>query len=205
MPGENFKNIVKEATETEPLNKFGLKFIGIGADSMVFETPGSERKVMKVNIGDVMSCVFNLLNGKSNDQQLDNRKQSINERKIIEDHIAEVFGEEHLLKSGHFRIKVPVTKKIMEQVLADNNNIDENLMTAINQLDQDSVLMVETIAETQVKAPEPPSLAARRSSRSACLNSSKSASLILSAIARASSAKGLRITNPLTKSERDWA
>jgi hypothetical protein len=50
MSTENFKSIVQNANEAEPLNKFNLKFIGLGADSMVFETPGSERKIMKVNM-----------------------------------------------------------------------------------------------------------------------------------------------------------
>ncbi len=154
MPGENFKNIVQEATETEPIKKFGLKFLGLGADSIVFETPGSESKVMKVNIEDVIIGVINILNNNDTYQPNERRKQLIDERKKIKEDISEVFGEEHLLRSGLFKVKIPVTKNIIEKVMADSNFDDQELSSTVRQMSPDHILGIETIAETQIKAQE---------------------------------------------------
>ena len=39
---ENYEERIKTSLEQEPLSGFGLKYVGVGADKVVFETAGSQ-------------------------------------------------------------------------------------------------------------------------------------------------------------------
>lgn len=153
MDGEKFEGHIQEAIGSEPLKAFGFKLLGIGADKMVFETPGSDRKIIKVNISGVISQVLGLLDVKTPRKFEDDIRQTISEHEKIEDDLREIFGQEHLLRSGVFKVKIPITKDILSKVLSDIED-DEGLRKAVDKLDTDTILEVETLAETQIKAKE---------------------------------------------------
>jgi hypothetical protein len=153
MDGEKFEGIVQEAIGSEPLKGFGLKLLGIGADKMVFETPGSDRKIIKVSIDDVRFQILKLLEIKTSRDREGKQLQIIEEHKELEKDLAEVFGQEHLLRNGVFRVKIPVTKDILLRIFNETEDGGE-FRTLIEGLSSGSVLEIETIAETQTKAKE---------------------------------------------------
>ncbi|MCX6716923.1 MAG: hypothetical protein NTV72_03290 [Candidatus Taylorbacteria bacterium] len=156
MDEGKFEGIIQEAIESEPLKGFELKLLGIGADKMVFETPGSDRKIVKVSIEDVMHKVRNVLADeapKAVDDIEEKRLRIIEEHKKLEKELSEVFGQEHLLRNGIFRVKIPITKDVLLKALSDIECAAQ-MRTEIETLDADKILEIETIAETQIKAKE---------------------------------------------------
>lgn len=150
---ENFKNTVKEILESEPINESGIKLIDIGAEKMVFETPGSERKVIKIDTNYIRSKISFLLSKKlfkhkATDDIDDELKTKIKEREVVEDEIAEVFGKEHTLRNGIFKLKIPLNKEAIIKIFG------EKYKQYYSQIKDDAVYEVEAIAETQMKANE---------------------------------------------------
>jgi hypothetical protein len=146
-----FRQKIEEAINTEPLNNLKLKFIDVGADKAVFETTGSDRKLVKVSIDVLKSKISNLLYGVVSDKTEKFQKNKINEQRIYEQEIAEVFGSEHLLRKGIFRAKIPLTKEILLEFI---DILDEDEKSLLEKLDGGAVYEVEMIAETQLIANE---------------------------------------------------
>lgn len=153
MDREKFGNIIQNTIENDPLKELGLKLLGTGADKMVFETPGSDRKIIKVSIHDVVSQVLKQLEITSGNDKHERLLQTIEEHKKIEEELAETFGQEHLLRNGTFKAKIPITKDVMLEVLKEVE-YNEKIRSAIKALDSDDILEIETVAETQIKAKE---------------------------------------------------
>ena len=151
MEGENFIKTINEAIESEPLKELDLKLIGIGSEKIIFETPGSQKKVIKVNIDEVLYRIALKL-GLTTEDQSDNGqlKELIKEHKGIEADLVDIFGAEHILKNGVFRGKIPFTKdiliKLTEQIPVFQNKIIS--------LPNDVIFEIEPLIETQIIADE---------------------------------------------------
>lgn len=152
---ENFKQSVQETIDSEPFKSSDLKLLGIGAEKMVFETPGSTKKIIKVNVSYLKEKVKELL--KREFSSLDNSGESDNylkdiiaENKMIEQDISDVFGAEHLLKKGIFKAKIPITKDVVSKLFGEY----EQAKPYIDKLDENNVYDVEAIIETQEVAEE---------------------------------------------------
>ena len=62
---EGMKQKIEEVIEIEPLDELGLKFVGIGANKAVFETSGSNRKLVKVSMDVLRRMILNMLHGRT--------------------------------------------------------------------------------------------------------------------------------------------
>lgn len=152
---EKFRQSVQETIDSEPFKSSDLKLLGIGAEKMVFETPGSTKKIIKVNIdylrGKVKELLKKELSGLDNSGESDNYlKDIIAENKTIEQDISDVFGAEHLLKRGIFKAKIPITKDVVSKLFAEY----EQAKSYIDKLDENNVYEIEAIVETQGVAEE---------------------------------------------------
>lgn len=151
------KQKIEEMLEQEPLKEEGLNLIGIGADKVVFETPGSSKKIIKISKSFILQKI-GLLLGISNKTEIDNNDESkvdeyqkklIEEHNKIEEEISEVFGKEHLLRKGIFKAKIPFTKEMIHKLISN-----KNFFPSIEKLNDDTIYEVETLAETQSIAEE---------------------------------------------------
>lgn len=150
---ENYKNTVKQILESEPIIESGIKLVNIGAEKMVFETPGSDRKVIKMDTNYIRSKISFLLSKElfkheAIDDIDDELKEKIKERKTVEDEITEVFGKEHILRNGIFKLKIPLNKEAIIKILGDTYK------QYYSQIDNSAIYELEVIAEIQLKANE---------------------------------------------------
>ena len=131
---EDFKQTVHEIVDQEPIKSFDLKLIGIGGDQVVFETPGSVKKIIKVSRNFVGEKLVSLLKkefyNKTEDGKLDKlQRQEIAKHKEIEKGITEVFGAEHVLKHGVFKVKIPFTKATIAKFFEEDDFVNRQLKT----------------------------------------------------------------------------
>ena len=157
---EKFSNVVKEIIKKEPFKDQNLKFLGIGAEKMVFEIPGSKEKIIKINKDFLKGKIYHLLKNEfdnsGENQKLDKmQKDLIAERKIIERDISDVFGSEHVLRNGVFKVKIPITKDIIIKLLEFEGEHTKSIINPLLQaIDDNRVYEIKTIAETQTIAEE---------------------------------------------------
>ena len=139
-----------KAIESEPYKKYGLKYVGIGADKICFEVEGSERKLIKVATDTLREKIIQSLTGEVGSIAV----VSQFERKLMEEYkkdetvIEDVFGKEHVLKKGFFRFSIPVTREVATVALGDEYS------ELINKIDENNVPKVAMIVETQPIAEE---------------------------------------------------
>lgn len=147
---EGLKRKIEETIETEPLKEFGLKFVTAGADKAVFETPGSDRKLVKISMETLRHKISEILHGVTTDKaEWDMfQKAEIAEQKKYEENIAEIFGKEHFLRKGVFRANIPLTKEILLNI------VNENEKLLVEKLDDEVIYNIKMIAETQIIAEE---------------------------------------------------
>lgn len=147
---EELKQTIKETIESEPLKEFDLKFVGVGADKAVFETPGSQRKLIKVSIFILRKRISEMLHKVPKEERRWNKlqKERIAEQKEYEENVAEVFGKEHFPRKGVFRAKIPLSKEVLLKI------VDENEKSLVEELSEDAPFEVEMVAETQLTAEE---------------------------------------------------
>jgi hypothetical protein len=145
---------IEKILKQEPLNKRGYKFVGMGADKVVLETPGSTRKIIKVSRAVLQQKITDLLinqNNSSNsidNQNHDIQRSGIDEIAENEKELREIFGEEHFLKTGVFKIKIPITKEFLISFVG---NKEKHL---VEKLTDDFESEIEMLAETQLIAEE---------------------------------------------------
>lgn len=143
------KNI-QSLLDTESFEGSGIRFVGVGADRAVFETPGSERKVIKVSMPVLKEKVHQLLLGISDHDP--NRhaaqKEDLKEYREHENNVKDAFGGDHVLETGVFRAKIPLTKDFLLSF------VDEDEKSLVENLPDDVVQEIEMLAETQIKAEE---------------------------------------------------
>ena len=157
---EKFRNIVNQIIEGGPLKSQNLKFLGIGAEKMVFEIPGSKEKIIKINKDFLKGKIYDLLKGEfdnsSENEKLDKKqKEIIAERKLMERDIVDVFGPEHVLRNGVFKVKIPITKDIIIKLLEfENEHVKSIINPLLQTIDDHRVYEIKTIAETQTTAEE---------------------------------------------------
>ncbi len=152
---EKFRQNIQETIDSEPFKSADLKLLGIGAEKVVFETPGSTKKIIKVNVNYLRGKVKELLrkefSGQDNSGESDRYlRDIIAENKTIEQDISDVFGAEHLLKRGIFKAKIPITKDVVSKLFAEYNQVKQY----IDKLDENNVYEIEAIVETQGIAEE---------------------------------------------------
>lgn len=145
---------IREMFLQEPLKSQGLILIGMGSDKVVFETQGSTRKIVKVSSDILRWKVENLL-AVENNQPIasegvgnEYQKTLINTEKQEEKDAKEIFGEEHFLRRGVFRIKVPITKGFLRDFLGEHQK------GLVEKLPDTYETEVEMLAETQLLAEE---------------------------------------------------
>jgi hypothetical protein len=154
MENEKLYQVASEAIDAEPLKDLGLKLIGIGAEKIVFETPGSKRKIIKVSINEVMFALAKKLGLVPENLERNYLLSSIiAEHKIIEEALKEVFGEEHLLRNGVFKAKIPVAKNVVIE-LFKNSRMGEIVSNMLDNMEDNTIFEVEALVETQTKAEE---------------------------------------------------
>lgn len=151
---ESLKKKIEEMLEHEPLKSRGLTFIGIGADRAVFETAGSARKVIKVSRAALRRKVSTLLAGEhttTTDTEKGRhgpQKHEIDDEKKNEEEVKEIFGPEHFLRKGVFRITIPITKDFLISF------VGEDQKKLVERLPDNFMSEVEILAETQLVAEE---------------------------------------------------
>lgn len=151
---EGLKRKIKGMLEQEPFKNRELKLMGIGADKVVFETAGSTRKIIKVSRDILRWKVANLLGDESgsaispDEGNHDLQKSMIGEEKGSEEDAKEIFGPEHFLRRGVFRIKIPITKDFLMSFVKDSQKI------LVEKLPDDFEDEIEMLAETQLVAEE---------------------------------------------------
>ncbi len=151
---EETKQRIKEILDQEPLKKRGYKFVGIGADKVVLETPGSTRKIIKVSQTVLRQKISNLLSAENyspddfENKNHEAQREQIDELERDEKEIKDIFGEEHFLKTGVFKIKIPITKEFLLSFLGNER------ANAVEKLPDYFETEIEMLAETQVVAEE---------------------------------------------------
>lgn len=151
---EKFKQNTREIVNEEPIKGLGLNLIGIGGDRAVFETPGSLKKIIKVSKRYIEQKIFNIINKKFNDTDdediiNEDQRHEISENNKIENDLSEFFGDEHVLKHGVFKTKIPFTKETMIKFFEGNDFVKSE----VEKLD-DTIYEINLYAETQPKAEE---------------------------------------------------
>lgn len=139
---------IKEMFLQEPLKSQGLTLIGMGSDKVVFETQGSTRKIVKVSSNILQWKVENLL-AVGNDQPVapesvgnGYQKTLIDTEKQEEKDAKEIFGKEHFLRRGVFRIKIPITNDFWK-----TKNIDGALLMARTFVESSFLSQIETLQQ----------------------------------------------------------
>ncbi len=147
---ERIKQTITEIIETKPLKELGLRFVGVGADKAVFETPGSQRKLIKVSMFILQKKISETLHNIPLDERRWSEFQNeiIAEQKEYEENMAEVFGKEHFPRKGVFKAKIPLNKEILLKV------VDENEIPLVENLNDDAVIEIKILIETQLIAEE---------------------------------------------------
>lgn len=146
---ESLEKHIQSLLSTESFDGLGINFIGMGDDKAVFETSGSEKKVIKVSLQALREKISNLLLGDSQEQDKHIlQKEDFKEYRKYENEVRDVFGSEHLLKTSIFRVKIPLTKDFLLGF------VDEDLKPFVENLSNDVIQEVEMLAETQIKAEE---------------------------------------------------
>ncbi len=147
---ENFDKNIQRVIEDDSLKKYDLKFAGIGAESICFETKDSDKKLIKINISSLREKVLSLLAGNKETGQASHleQKESIDKIREQEKIIESIFGSGHLLKKGVFRAKIPLSKFIILNILADE---DKHL---VDDLEEERTYEVEMLVQTQIIAKE---------------------------------------------------
>jgi len=154
---EKMRQTVEQIIGEEPFKDQNLKLIGMGADKIVFETPGSTKKIIKISTN-FLSQKIGLLLNEGNETKIDSKteidadkyqKDLITEHKNIERDILEIFGSEHLLRSGVFKAEVPITKDMISKLMSN-----EHYRPMLEKLDDETVYKIKTLAETQIIAEE---------------------------------------------------
>jgi len=147
---ENLEKHIQSLISTESFDGLGINFIGMGDDKVVFETLGSKKKVIKVSLQALKEKVLLLLSDTNYQEQDEHtlQKEDLKEYRGHEDEARDIFGSEHLLKTGVFRIKIPLTKDFLLAF------VDKELKPLVEKLPNDAIQEVEMLAETQIKAEE---------------------------------------------------
>ena len=157
---EKFSNTVKGIINEGPFKDQNLKFLGVGAEKMVFEIPGSKDKIIKINKDFLKGKIYDLLKGEfdnsNENEKLDKKqKEIIAEKKLVEKDIVNVFGPEHVLRNGVFKVKIPITKDIIIKLLEfENEHVKSIINPLLETIDDHRVYEIKTIAETQTMAEE---------------------------------------------------
>ena len=147
---EHLEKKIQNVIEIDPLKNIGLRYIGIGSENICFETKGSPTKLIKINLEELRRKIETLLSGREgeNKDSHTHQKTSFQEQKKCEATIETIFGQDHLLKKGVFRSKVPLSKDIVLLVLeSDPYNLAKHI-------DEHEPLEVEMLIQTQEKARE---------------------------------------------------
>jgi len=151
---EKARQNVEKILKMEPLNQRGYKFVGIGSDKVVLETPGSTRKIIKVSHDvlrqKVAGLMLNEINHIGNYDVKDNSRQleSLEEIKENEKEVREIFGDEHFLNTGTFKMKIPITKEFLVAF------VDDSQKFLLERIPENFYSEVEMVAETQLVAEE---------------------------------------------------
>lgn len=145
------EQLFNKVIESAPLKKYGLKFMGIGAENICFEVEGSSRKLIKVNLHTLRLKVLQLLNDpRLKDISISSLEQEENivEYQEQEKNIKDVFGEEHVLNRGVFRKKIPLNKELILNILTKEER------SLADKLNQDNEYEIEMLVHTQLIAQE---------------------------------------------------
>ena len=111
-------NNIDKITKSESLEKFDLNFVGIGAENVCFETKGSTKKLVKVNIDILKRKIMDIVNNKDRNSSFkEYQTELMNENIEQEKTIIEIFGDEHVLKNGYFHSKIPLDKELILQIM----------------------------------------------------------------------------------------
>ena len=145
---------INEVIESDPLRRYGLKLVGIGAENACFETIGSKKKFIKVAIDNLKRKIIGLVHSPEEKSKRhsfvdEHEEKRTTESKEQERELVSVFGPEHILKKNFLPFNVPLTKEMILKILADSPD-DAKLAEEL----EDKVYEVETIIQTQKIAEE---------------------------------------------------
>lgn len=142
---------IDEVIESEAFQKHGLRYVGIGAEKIVFETDGSDKKLIKIDLDTLRNKILSYFDSHHEYAiavSLD-EKELKKEYQAQEQAIGEVFGREHVLEKGFFRYKIPITKELVSATMGESGS------KIIKKLDEmASIPEIEMIVETQLIAEE---------------------------------------------------
>ena len=142
---------IDKVIESEAFQKHGLQYVGIGAEKIVFETDGSDKKLIKISLEtlrDKISGYFDSHHEYAIAVSLD-EKEIKKEYQAQEQSIVEVFGREHVLEKGFFHYKIPMTKEVVAAAMGERGG------KFIKKLDEMAgIPEIEMVVETQLIAEE---------------------------------------------------
>lgn len=149
---EEFRQKIEGVIETEPIKGLGLKLLGIGAENIVFETPASTRKIIKINTDYIIRKIAFLLGlTEISETEIDSSfKEAMTDREETKKSISDIFGPEHILRSGLLKSKIPLTKDLIIKIVEGN----KDLKAVAQKLRNEETYEIETIIETQNVAQE---------------------------------------------------
>ncbi len=116
---EELYNSVEKVFNQDEYKDKNLKLVSIGAERIVFKVEGVPNRVFKIGRN---ALSHRLQLGMPDDQGVSkaNDRETIKrqiaeweDEKELEKEAIEIFGEEHFLKRGIFRVTVPVTRELM--------------------------------------------------------------------------------------------
>lgn len=143
----------KDVFESDPLNEMGVRFLGVGGEKIVFESSGSEMKIIKLSVSDVLNKLVSVLEEGDYNRNRKERMIIIKKHKELEKVLAQEFGVEHVLRTGVFNAKIPFNKKILLQLISVDEDIADEL-SGVEEMDPEWNFEIETVMQTQIKAKE---------------------------------------------------
>ncbi len=160
MPRPELFTAVEQVIASEAYQDKKLKLINIGSERVVLKAEGVPGRVFKISRENleqrVRMALFDQLSS-SQDQDrtiIEKQMREWRDEQELEAEAIEIFGKEHFLKRGIFRVTVPVTKDLIIKCFAGTDESGDPVMEMggadfILDLPDDLVISVKMLAESQ--------------------------------------------------------
>jgi hypothetical protein len=119
MPLPKFEEVVKHIFASEELSNRKLNLINMGAEKVVFEVEGVPDKVFKIPISAFNYRTASIIQGTDIDkkecdrQVIEGQMVYWEDEMELEEEAKMIFGKEHFLDRGIFRVTIPLTKTML--------------------------------------------------------------------------------------------
>jgi hypothetical protein len=145
---EKFKKTIEEIFTHEELSDKKLDLVNIGAEKVIFRAEGVPNRVFKIPRDAFNRRIAFILRGEEIDKRecdkgvIGYQMNYWKDEMHLEDEAKGVFGAEHFLKRGIFRVTVPMTKSLLTKYLGE---------AKIKDIPDDFYEDIKILAESQEK------------------------------------------------------